>query len=67
MIRNIYIYTPNAFISDKHIVGIAKKKNPVLEQPSLLFQLILYWEVKETSDFLWRSFQATEVVARFYL
>lgn len=26
MIINIYIDTPNAFISDKHIVGIAKKK-----------------------------------------
>ena len=32
MIINIYIDTPNAFISDKHIVGIAKKKNPVLER-----------------------------------
>lgn len=68
MIINIYIDTPNAFISDKHIVCIVKKKKPVLEQPSLLFQLILYWEMKEFfTDFLWRSFQATEVVARFYL
>ena len=68
MIINIYTDTPNTLISDKHIVCIVKKKNPVLETAtSLLFQLILYWEVNEISDFLWRSCQATEEIAGFYL